>query len=252
MSDTGRDAPSSPQPDITASRHEDKQQQHPAQPEGAAEEERRGEDEPKDPQFEPLFTLLTNTTSNATIHPRVHYLFSDDDPSLLATAAGQAAAEPTSSSDPAAPSADRALVVDLAPDAAASGGWAVSWASSLSANFAVTDARLQAQGGEGILRLEGVEREPVELSKKDATTTATATGTGSSASAVAAAEDTDALVDDFRRRMGVLKKVVVEGEKRREVLARDTTEELPNDAGEEDKRPQQDRPTTGGDRAPET
>ena len=82
--------------------------------------------------FEPLFTLITNATTNTTIHPRVHYLFADDDPSILP---GPAPPDPT----------HRAVVLDLVPaseagDGAEQGssgsGWAVAWASSLSPGFA--------------------------------------------------------------------------------------------------------------------
>ncbi|KAJ6785755.1 hypothetical protein PWT90_04845 [Aphanocladium album] len=37
---------------------------------------------PPPPPFEPLFALLTNTTTGATVHPRIHYIFSDDDTSI--------------------------------------------------------------------------------------------------------------------------------------------------------------------------
>ncbi|KAF4449120.1 hypothetical protein F53441_7516 [Fusarium austroafricanum] len=157
------------------------------------------------PPFEPLFTLLTNSTTNTTVHPRIHYLFSDDDPSMLAT----------SVEDPS----HRALVVDLAP---ARGGdssrWAVSWAASLTPDFAVTNSSVAVQQSEGdenggsgalMLRVEGVEREPVEM-RPDSLP--------SSGSGAIGGEDVDVLAEDFRRRMGVLKKVVDEGEKRRAVV----------------------------------
>lgn len=41
------------------------------------------------PPFQPLFTLVTDTTSRATQHPRVHYIFSDDDPDILTEALAQ-------------------------------------------------------------------------------------------------------------------------------------------------------------------
>lgn len=44
---------------------------------------------PPPPQFHPLFTLVTDTTSRATHHPRVHYIFSDDDPDILTHALAQ-------------------------------------------------------------------------------------------------------------------------------------------------------------------
>ncbi|ATY64932.1 hypothetical protein A9K55_005249 [Cordyceps militaris] len=179
---------------------------------------------PPPPPFEPLFALLTNTTTNTTVHPRVHYLFADDDASLPTTAT-------------TATSSHRSLVVDLAPtpdhDA-----WAVSCASSLGSAFAVTAAALSKQQAENsssaaepiaatsapgaaapalMLHVAGVSRDPVDLR---ASVEAGASGASLRSSAASAAvEDLEALADDFRRRMGVLKKVVGEGEKRRAVMA---------------------------------
>ncbi|KAF4970512.1 hypothetical protein FSARC_2480 [Fusarium sarcochroum] len=171
------------------------------------------------PPFEPLFTLLTNSTTNTTVHPRIHYLFSDDDPSILAT----------STEDPS----HRALVVDLAPaPEGASSRWDVSWAASLTPDFAVTESSVAVQQSEGdesggagalMLRVEGVEREPVEI-RSDSLP--------SSGSGAIGGEDVDVLAEDFRRRMGVLKKVVDEGEKRRVVV--EQHEEGDHAAAEED------------------
>ncbi|KAF4959721.1 hypothetical protein FGADI_1495 [Fusarium gaditjirri] len=157
------------------------------------------------PPFEPLFTLLTNSTTNTTVHPRVHYVFSDDDPSILTTGA----------QDPS----HRPLVVDLAPaPEGESNRWAVSWAASLTPDFAVTNSSLAVQQSEGeenggagalMLRVEGVEREPVEMRPESLP------GSGSGA---IGGEDVDVLAEEFRRRMGVLKKVVDEAEKRRLVI----------------------------------
>ncbi|KND91189.1 hypothetical protein TOPH_04104 [Tolypocladium ophioglossoides CBS 100239] len=152
------------------------------------------------PSFEPLFTLLTNETTNTTVHPRVQYLFADDDTSVL--------------SNPP----DRAVIVDLAPSADNT-HWAVSWASSLSADFAVTGSRLAAQQADGeasdsgaaMLRIEGVEREPVDDVRGDSLP---ASGSGSAAMG---SDDVEALAVEFRRRMGVLKKVVGEGERRKQL-----------------------------------
>lgn len=38
------------------------------------------------PVFQPLFTLVNDGTTRATHHPRVHYIFSDDDPDILTEA----------------------------------------------------------------------------------------------------------------------------------------------------------------------
>ncbi|KAF5021391.1 hypothetical protein F66182_6580 [Fusarium sp. NRRL 66182] len=162
------------------------------------------------PPFEPLFTLLTNSTTNTTVHPRIHYLFSDDDPSILTT----------SPEDPS----HRALVVDLAPAPSSDPSrWAVSWAASLTPDFAVTKSSVAVQQSEGdggalMLRVEGVEREPVEM-RSDSLP--------SSGSGAIGGEDVDVLAEDFRRRMVVLKKVVDEGEKRRAVLGNQDDAEEP-------------------------
>lgn len=58
-----------------------------------------------------------------------------------------------------------------------------------------------------MLRVEGVEREPVEM-RPDNLPSSGSVSPGRR-------EDVDALADDFKRRMGVLKKVVGEGERRR-------------------------------------
>ncbi|KAL7961134.1 hypothetical protein V8C34DRAFT_36462 [Trichoderma compactum] len=160
------------------------------------------------PPLEPIFTLLTNNTTNTTVHPRVHYLFSDDDASAVLTA-------------PQTDPLHRALVVDLAPPAAPNGKWTVSWASSLSPNFAVTASQLSLQqhGGNDaeagstsvVLRVEGVEREAVASRPNSLP---------SSGSGVVGRENVEQLTDEFKRRMGVLKKVVDEGERRREALSR--------------------------------
>jgi hypothetical protein len=60
-----------------------------------------------------------------------------------------------------------------------------------------------------MLRVEGVEPEYVEM-RSDSLP--------NSGSGAIGGEDVDVLAEDFRRRMGVLKKVVDEGEKRRMVV----------------------------------
>ncbi|KAL7906199.1 hypothetical protein GGI35DRAFT_118454 [Trichoderma velutinum] len=177
------------------------------------------------PPFEPIFTLLTNNTTNTTVHPRVHYLFSDDDASAVLTA-------------PQTDPSHRALVVDLAPPAAPNGKWTVSWASSLTPNFAITASQLSLQqhgsGSEGndaeagsksvVLRVEGVEREAVASRPNSLP---------SSGSGVVGRENVEQLTEEFKRRMGVLKKVVDEGERRREALSRLNEGKVHPDLGED-------------------
>ena len=155
------------------------------------------ESQPSEPSLplEPFFTLLTNSSTGATIHPRVRYIFADDDDqhsAILDTDADT-----------------RSVVVDLAPSSDGT-SWAVASASSLSPDFAVTDSLLSTQRQDGdasstmMLRLEGVEREPVESPDEGEA--------GSGSSSVRA--DADALAEEFKKRMGTLRRVVAEAEKR--------------------------------------
>ncbi|KAH7321342.1 hypothetical protein B0I35DRAFT_477835 [Stachybotrys elegans] len=178
------------------------QQQQPAEttasPAPASPGDDNDDDESK-PPFEPLFTLLTNVTRNSTVHPRVRYVFSDDDAaSVLAAEEGSTA---------------RAVIIDLAAatpaeedegsgGAGAGGGarWRIAGASSLSGDFAVTDASLAAQqDGALMLRVDGVERERLPEEEE---------GGGGGGT-----EDVEGLMEEFRRRLGVLRMVVKEGER---------------------------------------
>ena len=149
--------------------------------------------------FQPIFTLLTDTTTNTTIHPQVRYIFSDDDPS------------------PIHDHSSRAIVVDLAAadDSKEGRPWSVTWASSTSPDFAVTRTDLSpqqgddptGQGGNGtsamMLRVEGVTREqPVPE------TELRSSGSGT-------AEDIEGLAEEFKRRVGVMRGVVEASERRR-------------------------------------
>ena len=69
-------------------------------------------------------------------------------------------------------------------------------------------------GGATMLKVEGVEREPVDVAGSTA-------GEGvmrGSGSGQVARENVEGLVEDFKRRMGVLGKVVTEGERRRAAM----------------------------------
>ncbi|OAA37694.1 hypothetical protein NOR_07071 [Metarhizium rileyi] len=176
------------------------------------------------PAFEPLFTLLTNASTGVTVHPHVRYLFSDDDTSALACP----------DDDPGR----RTVLVDLAP--AGSNAWHVQWASSLSPDFALTASHLAVQRADDanesdasmMLRLEGVEREP-----PDANTPSRPTSLPSSGSGAMSREDVDLLADEFKRRIEVLKKVVREGEKRRDIMQRQSSSLPGPKAGDENEPP---------------
>lgn len=221
---------------------------------GAAGEDDVGErdqltqqtDESVAPPFEPLFTLLTNTTTGSTVHPRVQYLFSDDDTSILSNPPLEDDNNGSGEGDGGGGDAQglhRTVVVDLVPTADNT-GWAVSWASSLSPSFAITNSDLGVQQGDGgdgdgslMLRLEGVDREPVEF-RPDSLP--------SSGSGALGRDDVDSLADEFRRRMGVLKKVVGESEKRRDALARQEAAAASQPAGAVGGREELDEAATAG------
>ncbi|KAG5946530.1 hypothetical protein E4U60_003987 [Claviceps pazoutovae] len=183
---------------------------------------------PPPPPLEPFFTLLTNTTTGTTIHPRVQYLFSDDDLSALVTNQPPSSSLSASSS---LPPSTRPLIVDLVPTPDNT-SWTVSWASSLTPEFALTSscitvqpdsknsyndvdnkethtaAAAAAEDKSTMLRLEGVERDPPCASRPGSPP-------GSESGATLGKEDVEALAEEFRRRFAVLRKVVGESEKRR-------------------------------------
>lgn len=196
--------PSPPAPDTAAS-----PSALPADPETQSQHQSA---ESASPAFEPLFTLLTNVTTGATIHPHVQYLFSDDDTSVLS--------QPSDDPD------HRTLVVDLVPSG---NTWSIQWASSLNPDFAITSSQLAVQRNDDpdgdsstMLRLEGVEREPLDLSGGSRPNSLPSSGSGA-----IGREDVDSLAREFKRRAGVLKKVVGEGEKRRDLIARQGSQDEP-------------------------
>ncbi|KAL5612015.1 hypothetical protein BROUX41_000422 [Berkeleyomyces rouxiae] len=89
--------------------------------------------------FDPPLTLVTNTTSGTTYHPQVYYIFSDDEPDTLTHALQLA-----NTRNPGL--YDRAVIVDLQPTDSAT-GWTVASASSITADWAVTNAQFTPLGG---------------------------------------------------------------------------------------------------------
>lgn len=191
------------------------------------------EDEPReapDATLPQLFTLVHNSTSKTTHHPHVHYIFADDDPEILTRAL--AASDPTASGGT---DAARSVLLDVAQG---DEGWQVSHASSLSADWAVVDAGLQpmedAEGQEGgagglMLRIEGVDGESGDVEASEG--------------ARDGREEYGALVGEFERRMGVLRRVVGASEARRTGLLEGKDEsnepgETGEQAGEEQETPQ--------------
>lgn len=244
------------------------------------------------PPFQPLFTLVTDTTTGATHHAHVHYIFSDDEPDLLTDALGQYSIQQqqyqihqqqqqqTASSSSGSTSAkptppqplinDRAILLDLVPKppadptttttssssaAAAAPAYDVAWASSLSADWAVVSAKVSpmsaddndtdvvptpARGaadsdGSGlILRIEGVDLTHPPLPPPPAAAVAAPRAVRSKASIdlssgsssgvaqpAAQQEDYGAIVEEFDKRMVVLRKVLEAGRERQLKMAVD-------------------------------
>lgn len=157
------------QPDQPEQPDDQQQQQlgkHTADNDGASQhQEHQQQQQAPLAQFHPLFTLVTDATSRAAHHPRVHYIFSDDDPDILTDALAQyshqneqqlqhqrrqSPAKGPSSSDRALPqqqlqsssspapppvSSDRAIVLDLVPKAAAPSSSHENVATTSTASF---------------------------------------------------------------------------------------------------------------------
>ncbi|KAM0329325.1 hypothetical protein ACHAQA_004630 [Verticillium albo-atrum] len=205
---------------------------------------------PSHPPLDPagFFTLVSNTkfgatasTSQQTHHPRIQYIFSDDDPTLLTAALADSHARnqaASSSSHSSTKPKNHAILVDVAPAEDGKAGdvasWRVTSASSLSGDFAVTDARItkmedssaakggkadgdgdsdaeEDSGGALMLKIEGVE-----MTGEDTTGILgeSLPGSQSSVKSGGGKEDYAALLEEFDKQMVVLKKVVAAGEER--------------------------------------
>ncbi|KAI8281494.1 hypothetical protein K4K60_004150 [Colletotrichum sp. SAR11_57] len=185
---------------------------------------------PSTPKLDPagFFTLVSNASTNTTHHPTVRYIFADDDPDVLtsALAAQHAANQVSSSSSSAAaagaPANNRAILLDVVPGE--DGRWTVASAASLSADFAVTQASIERQEGEKegggmVLKIDGVEGE--WSGGGGGGDKAESLPSSNSAVAKSGGEEYGPLLEDFERKMSVLRKVVKAGEGRAE-KARET------------------------------
>lgn len=126
------------------------------------------------PAFHPFFTLITDTTSGETYHPRTYYIFTDDDPDILTTATLHALDSQSSypregeeEEGDGGQEEERYLVMDMSDDATR-----VREIKSLTSNWAVTSSEIRgaptfqpesgvtaAGGNEGLmLMIEGVSR----------------------------------------------------------------------------------------------
>lgn len=212
--------------------------QHPAAESGAVQSERETS------TFQPIYTLLNNSSTRTTHHPQVHYIFSDDDPDILTQAlARQHDANMNESASGPAPD-HRAILLDLSPDK--NGSFNVAWATSLSPSWAVLDAqvsRISPPSSDGggpadrntnmsqkepdrlMLRIEGIEGGSLTSSselrlsdERSGPGSGSGSGSGSGQRAVEA-EDYNSLVEDFDKRMAMLRKVVDAGEERQRKIA---------------------------------
>ncbi|OHW93426.1 anaphase-promoting complex subunit 11 [Colletotrichum incanum] len=205
----------------------------PPVPDAEAAAENEPDAEPVAPKLDPagFFTLVSNSTTNTTHHPTVKYIFLDDDPDTLTTAlavyhsANQTSTPSASTSKSGSGKnltpnpANRAVLLDVVPGV--DGQWKVSSAASLSADFAVTDASITRQEGEKegglVLKIEGVENESgaSAVGDKDKDR-AESLPSSNSAVAKSGGEEYGPLLEDFERKMSVLRRVVKAGEGRAE------------------------------------
>lgn len=236
------------------------------------------------PKFTPLFTTVTSTThpsnKSTTHHPTVHYIFADDDPDILteALAHHHRTAEAQEEPDDEAyehPLSERAIVLDIVPTPAAPAGYEVVWASSLAPDWAVVNATvgridgsgggLQQAGGSGrlMLRIEGVSVERGGPSPSSSIGRAAgASQEGNRKGSVGGrqqqglehnpSEEYPALMDEFDKRMGVLRRVVEAAEVRRRAMEAAAEEGDEEEDEEETQRPEEEtqRPPDDEDAAP--
>lgn len=270
-----------PQPDQQSIEHDPLQQATPLQQqqEEATDLEHPDEEHQQAlPPFQPLFTLVTDSTTGATHHAHVHYIFSDDEPDLLTDALGQYSIQQqqyhqhqqqhqqTASSSSGSTSAkpippqpiinNRAILLDLVPKppidpttsstaAAATSGYDVAWASSLSADWAVVSAKVSSMSADDnnnntdtvptparsadsdgglILRIEGVDLAnppPKPRAERSKASIDLSSGSSSGVAQPAQQEDYGAIVDEFDKRMVVLRKVLDAGRERQLKMAVD-------------------------------
>lgn len=92
------------------------------------------------PDFKQLFTLIEDPETGEHYHPTVHYIFSDDDPEILTSAAHDALdshGETRRSNAPQEKVDERYVIVDLAAD-----GKTVTSAASLSKDWQAVQASI--------------------------------------------------------------------------------------------------------------
>ncbi|GAB1317326.1 hypothetical protein MFIFM68171_07536 [Madurella fahalii] len=213
--------------------------EEPPRPSSSASPLQPPQQPPPPPPFSPLFALLTSTShasNRQTIHhPTVHYIFADDDPEILTAALAHhhrgAYEDPSGEDDDRSGGPrDRAVILDMEPGPDGS-SLEVAWASSLSPDWAVTSARVSRMeaGGDGgvvtgpngglVLKIEGVSLEPSSNApmgkagtpETELQSSGGSTGRQQQQPPAPAAEEYADLLQDFEKRMAILRKVVEAG-----------------------------------------
>ncbi|KAK0750377.1 hypothetical protein B0T18DRAFT_125697 [Schizothecium vesticola] len=161
------------------------------------------------PPFTPLFTLITSNTHASPRHPLTSYIFADDDPELLTAALAQHYPD------------ERAILIDLAP-APSGPGYDVVRASSLAPDWAVVSASVVGgrKHGAMMLQIEGVSVDaeggkvstpPAEGGGGGEQLQSSGGSGGRAVQRQGVVEEYAALLGDFEKRMGVLRRVVDAG-----------------------------------------
>ncbi|KAK3719476.1 hypothetical protein LTR37_004334 [Vermiconidia calcicola] len=125
------------------------------------------------PDFQPFFTLIEDPETGEHHHPTVHYMFSDDDPEFLTSAALDAldtAEDGSAEVRQTGPVEERCVIVDMAAD-----GKTVASASSLSPEWqalktTITQAPSLFNNSEKaakglVLKISGQEKMPAVMSR---------------------------------------------------------------------------------------
>ncbi|KAK4195258.1 hypothetical protein QBC40DRAFT_289350 [Triangularia verruculosa] len=184
------------------------------------------------PAFSPPFALLTSTSHAScrqTIHhPAVRYIFADDDPEILTAELTQYHQTKQSGSDDSTGPGHRAIIIDM-EQREDDHGFEVAWASSLSPDWAVTSANMEKMDGSGgglVLKVEGVSLEPptsLSTGKTQAPEGAdnmhsSGEGRTQSKQKQSSSDEYAALVQDFEKRMAVLRRVAEVGAEREKII----------------------------------
>lgn len=193
------------------------------------------------PTFSPPFVLLTSishASSRQTIHhPAVRYIFADDDPEILSAELTQYHYTKQDGSEDKTGPGHRAVIIDM-DQREGDIGFEVAWASSLSPDWAVTSASMAKMDGGGgglVLKVEGMSLEPpISLAASSTTGKMQASEAGDMHSSGASGEGQQrrpqpkqspsssdeyaALLQDFEKRMAVLRKVAEVGAERQRIM----------------------------------